>query len=328
METLLLNQQEVSELLNMPDAIKAVEEAYKAYNLNKVQQPPIVSIDVAEHKGEIDIKACYSGISGMTSVKTAVGYWNNPEAYGLPTLLATICLFDGKTGYPVCIMDGRLITEYRTGAAGAVSAKVLARKDSKTVGVIGAGSQARMQLRALAEVLTIETVKVWSRSKEKLAGYKSDIEALLGINVVICDVPEESVAEADIVVTATPGKKAIILKDWIEKGTHIIAVGADMEGKQEIDPEIFSGAKIVVDSIDQCTLKGETQNPIKAGIISAKDIHAEIGEVLLGKKPGRVNDDEITIFDTTGMGVQDNTTAKIIYDWAVEKGLGQYLRLI
>lgn len=328
MKTLILNQQEVKELLNMPDAIKAVEEAYKAYNLNKVEQPPIVSVEVAEHDGEVDIKACYSKVNEMISVKTAVGYWNNPEIYGLPTLLATISIFDGRTGYPVCIMDGSLITGYRTGAAGGVSAKILARKNSKIVGVIGAGNQARMQVKALKEVLPIETIKVWSRSKEKSYEYKMDIESSFGISVIVCDEPKESVEESDIVVTVTPGKKALVQNDWIKKGTHIIAIGADMEGKQEIDPKLFFRAKVLVDSIEQCILRGETQNPLKAGIISEKDIYAEIGEVLLGKKLGRVNDDEITIFDSTGMGVQDNTTATMIYKLAIEKSLGQFLSLV
>jgi len=328
METLILSQRDVQQLLTMPDAIEAVEAAYIAYCSGKVNQPPIVSIDVPEHRGELDIKACYSRTNEMISVKTAVGYWDNPQNFELPTLLATLTLFDGRSGYPLCIMDGGRITGYRTGAAGGVSAKWLARKDSKTVAVIGAGTQARMQVRAIKTVLPIDTVKVWSPIKEEMERYCTDLEQELGIQVASCENPEDAVRDADIVVTATPGKAAIVQDEWIRNGTHIIAIGADMEGKQELDPRIFARARVFVDSIEQCMVRGETQNPLKAGIMTAESICGELGDVLLGKVIGRGNDDEITLFDSTGMGVQDNTTAKMIYDRAREQGVGQSLILI
>jgi ornithine cyclodeaminase/alanine dehydrogenase len=328
MKTLLLNQREVKQLLNMPDAIVAVEEAYKDFNRKMAIQPPIVSIEVPEYNGEMDLKMGYSKSTEIIAVKTAVGYWDNPERYHLPTLLATITLYDGKNGYPVCIMDGSLITGYRTGAAGGVSAKVLARKNSKTIGVIGAGNQARMQVIALKEVLPLETVKVWSPVREQQLKYKQDIESMLGIQVLLCDEPKDAVEGSDVIVTATPGKNPIVQDEWVSPGTHIIAIGADMKGKQELDPKIFSRAKIVVDNIQQCVLRGETQNPIKEGIITEKDIHAEIGEILLGTKVGRENNKEITIFDSTGMSIQDNMTACRIFKNAVQLGIGQKIELI
>ncbi len=328
MKTLLLTGKEVKGLLNMPDAILAVEQGYKAYNQNMVEQPPIVSIDITEYNGEMDIKAGYSKATEMIAVKTAVGYWDNPKRYQLPTGLAVITLYDAKNGYPICIMDGSLITGYRTGAAGGVSAKILARENSESVGVIGAGSQARMQVMAINEVLPVKTVKVWSPVEEEQIKYKKDMESLLNISVTPCSQAEEAVSDSDIVVTATPAKALIVRSRWIRPGTHIIAIGADMEGKQELDPKIFSLAKVVVDSKSQCIARGETQNPVKAGILAPEDIYAEIGEILSGTKSGRENQEEVTLFDSTGMSIQDNMTACKIYEKAVISGAGNYIQLI
>ncbi len=328
MKTLLLNKKEVKQILNMTDTIAAVEEAYKDFNRKLVVQLPILSIEVPDYNGEMDLKAGYSKSTEMITVKTAVGYWDNPKHYNLPTLLATITLYDGKNGYPVCVMDGSLITGYRTGAAGGVSAKVLARKNSEVVGMIGAGNQARMQVVSLKEVLPIKTVKVWSPIGEDMLKYKQDIESMLDIQVILCDEPKEAVKYSDIIVTATSSKNSIVQDEWISPGTHIIAIGADMEGKQELDSKIFSHAKIVVDNIQQCVHRGETQNPIREGIITEKDLHGEIGEILLGTKLGRESNEEITIFDSTGMSIQDNITACMIFKNAIRLGLGQNIELI
>ncbi len=324
LKTLLLKKSEVKSLLNMKDVIASVEEGYKAFCSGQVIQPDIVSIEIPECSGEMDIKAGYSKSSRMISVKCASGFYENQRTTDLPNSLSTVLLFDGGTGFPLCIMDGSLITGYRTGAAGAVSAKLLARKDSKTVAVIGTGEQARMQVLALKEVLDFDRIAVWGRSAEQTALYKQEIEAELICPVEVCGTPEEAVKMADIVITTTPGKSPIIKKEWIRPGTHIVAVGADMEGKQELDPELFRGARIVVDNLRQCISRGETQNPLRQGVITPEDIHCEIGQILLEQKPGRESDTCVTIFDTTGMAVQDNVTAAKIYTRALELDLGRY----
>lgn len=323
MKTLLLNKSEVQSLLNMRDAIDSVEEGYKAFCSGQVIQPDIVSVELPQYCGEMDIKAGYAHNTRMISVKCASGFYENQRLSGLPNSMSTVLLFDGSSGFPLCIMDGSLITGYRTGAAGAVSAKLLARGDSKTVAVIGTGEQARMQARALKEVLSFDTIRVWGRSVDQAALYKREMEAELQCCVTVCETPESAVKEADIIITVTPGKTPVIEKKWVRPGTHIIAVGADMEGKQELDPSLFLGAKIVVDNRNQCITRGETQNPLRCGLIRPEEIHCEIGEILLGLKPGRENAEEITIFDTTGMAVQDNVTASKIYARALEQMLGE-----
>ncbi len=322
MKTLLLNRSEVASLLDMDRVIAAVEDAYRAFARGEVLQPPIMSIELPERNGEIDFKGGYCRSNDVISMKGASGFWDNLKDRGIPNSLSTVLLFDGTTGALTCVMDGSLITGYRTGAAGGISAKHLARPESSCIAIIGAGMQGRMQIRALSRVLPIKDVFVWDSYAQALPPYKEEMERELGVSVHACATPEEAVRGADAVVTATPGTKPFVEKSWIRPGTHIVAVGADMEGKQELDAALFAGAKIVVDSIAQCTSRGETRNAIEQGVIAPKDIHAEIGEILLGKKPGRENAQEITIFDTTGMAVQDNLTAAAVYESAKTKGLG------
>lgn len=308
----------------MKDVITSVEEGYKAYCSGQVIQPEIVSIELPESCGEMDIKAGYSQSTELISVKCASGFYHNQRTVNLPNSMSTVLLFDGNTGFPLCVMNGGPITAYRTGAAGAVSAGLLARKDCNDIAVIGTGEQARMQIRAIKEIMDFQKIRVWGRAEEQMSFYKADMEAELPCIVEPCGTPEEAVRDAAVIITTTPSKSPVIKREWVHPGAHIIAVGADMEGKQELDPLLFVGAKIVVDNMSQCVTRGETQNPLKQGLISQTDIHCEIGEILLGRKSGRENDSEITIFDTTGMAVQDNVTAVKIYREALARKLGRY----
>jgi len=324
LKTLLLKKEEVRSLLKIEAVIASVEEGYKAYSTGKTIQPQIVSIELPEQNGEMDIKAGYSHNTGMISVKCASGFYDNQEKGTFPNSMSTVLLFNGDTGFPVCIMDGSLITGCRTGAAGAVSARLLARKDSKTAAVIGTGEQARMQILALKAVMNIKTVRIWGRSPEKMESYRKEMMAQTDCLIELCITPEEAVKYADIIITATPSKSPIVKREWVRPGTHIIAAGADMEGKQELEATIFQNARIVVDHIDQCITRGETQNPLRFGLINESDIYCEIGQILLGLKQGRTDDQEITIFDMTGMAVQDNITAAKVYERALAFQIGTY----
>lgn len=323
MQTLLLKKEEVSRLISMKEVIGTVEEAYKAFNSNQVVQPAYVGIHLPAPRGEIDFKLGYCQSNEMISMKASSGaFINNPTLHGLPPNMGTILLFDAQTCALACVMDGSLITGLRTGASGAVSVKALARKNAKKVSCIGTGIQARMQIRAISQVMTIEEIHAWSRSPDKLLKFKMDIEGEFGIPVVLASSKKDAVEQADILVTTTRGTGAVVEAGWVKPGTHIVAIGADQQGKQEFDPEIFRNAKIVVDSIEQCVEKGEMQHAMNQHIITGDDIYAEIGEILLGEKPGRTRDEEITIFDSTGMAIQDNTTATKIYRNALENKVG------
>ncbi len=323
MKTLLLNKEEVRGLICMKEVIGTVEEAYKAFSSDQVDQPGYIGLHLPAPRGEIDFKLGYYKSNEMISMKASSGTFpENPTVYGLPTHMGTILLFDARTCALICVMDGTLITGLRTGAAGAVSVKALARKDAKKITSIGTGIQARMQIRAITEVMKIEEIHAWARNPETLSKYKADIESEFGIPVVMANSKKEAVEQADILITTTRGTGPVVEAGWVKPGTHIVAIGSDAPGKQEFDPEIFRNARIVVDSIAQCIKKGETQHPLNKNIITKDAIHGEIGEVLLGKKPGRESDEEITIFDSTGMAIQDNTTASRIYRNAVEQGAG------
>lgn len=328
MKTLLLSKTDIEQILELDAVIEAVEDGYRAFEEKRVVQPDIVSIEIPQNQGEFDFKAAYSKDTEMVTIKSASGFWNNQKELSIPNSLSTLQIFDGKSGALLCVMDASLITGYRTGAAGAISSKYLARQEASTVRLIGAGSQSRMQLRALCKVRKMKEVYVWSLSESELEPFKKEMERELAIPVCICRSPQQAVENADIIITVTPSKNPIVKAEWIRPGTHIVAVGADMEGKQELDAEIFRRAKIVNDSILQCINRGETQNPIRKGIITQQGVYGEIGEIITGKKPGRENEWEITLFDTTGMAIQDNVTAAKLFGLAVEKKLGTYFEFI
>ena len=329
MKTLLLKKEEVSRLICMKEVIDTVEEAYKAFNSDLVVQPDYIGIDLHPPRGDIDFKLGYYKGNEIISMKASSGgFPNNPATYGVPSGMGTILLFDARTCALICVMDGSLITGLRTGACGAVSVKALARKNAKKITSIGTGNQARMQIRAINEVMKIEEIHAWARNPETLSKYKSDIESEFGIPVVMANSKKEAVEQADILITTTRGKGSLVEADWVKPGTHIVAIGTDSHGKQELDPEIFRNAKVLVDSITQCIEKGETQHPLNKNIITKVGIHGEIGEVLLGRKPGRENDEEITIFDSTGMAIQDNTTSNKIYQNALANKVGTFFEFI
>ena len=325
MKTLLLKKEEVSRLICIKDVIGTVEEAYKAFNSDQVEQPGYIGIHLPAPRGEIDFKLCYYKGNEVISMKASSGgFVDNPTQYGVPSGMGTILLFDARSCALLCVMDGSLITGLRTGAAGAVSVKALARTNAKIITSIGTGNQARMQIRAINEIMKIEEIQAWDSNPETLSKYKADIESEFGIPVVMGNSKKEAVEQADILITTTRGKGSLVEADWVKPGTHIVAIGTDQQGKQELDPEIFRNAKVVVDSIMQCTEKGETWHPLNKNVITKSDIHGEIGEILLGKKLGRENDEEITIFDSTGMAIQDNTTSTKIYRNAIESKLGTF----
>ncbi|CAN7418256.1 ornithine cyclodeaminase family protein [Pseudoduganella sp. LjRoot289] len=329
MKTLLLNKEQVGSLICMREVIGTVEEAYKAFNSNQVIQPDYIGIDLPSPRGDIDFKLGYYKANEVISMKASSGgFINNPTTYGVPSGMGTILLFDARTCALICVMDGSLITGLRTGAAGAVSVKVLARKDAKKITSIGTGNQARMQIRAISEVMKIEEIHAWDSTRETLAKFKADIESEFGIPVIMANSKKDAVEQADILITTTRGKGPLVEAAWVKPGTHIVAIGTDTQGKQELDPELFRNAKIVNDSIEQCIEKGETWHPLVKNIIAKSDIHAEIGEILLGKKAGRENDEEITIFDSTGMAIQDNTTSNRIYRNAIEHDIGSIFEFL
>jgi alanine dehydrogenase len=327
-EVLILTRKEVQSCLSMKRTIEAVKEAYIAFANDRVQMPPVMHLDVHKYNGEVDIKSGFVEDFNLIGTKIASGYYDNHKL-GLPPGMAVIVLLDLKTSMPLAIMDGSYITAYRTGAAGAVAASVLARKDSTKVGIIGAGTQGRMQVLALKELFELEEIRVWDIEESMATKYSTEMSELLGIDVKNFTNREEVVRGSDIVVTVTPSRKALVEKDWIERGMHINAIGADGPGKQEMDPAIVKLAdKVVVDSLAQCRRIGEIQHALSLGLIKEQDVHGEIGEILIGRKVGRESNDEITFFDSTGLAAQDIAAAHVVLEAAKEKKLGYSIDLM
>lgn len=323
MDTLLLNKDEVGRLIDLDRVQAAVEDAYRAFSSGLVDQPDFMSLHLPETHAGMDIKAGLDMGSGFMSIKASSGGYAGNPALGLPRGMNTVLLFDAATSALRCVMDGTWITGCRTGAAGAVSVKYLARKDARVLAIIGAGNQARRQLRAIRRVRDLTDVYVWNAHQEALDQFVREMAAETGLAIHPCAAAEEAVRQADIVVTATIGRRGPVVKrEWIRPGTHIACIGADMPDKQEIETALFRGAKVVTDSAPLCMKNGETHHAVAEGVITPQDIHGDIGEIILGTKPGRENDREVTIFDTVGMAVQDIATAAMLYRSALEQGLG------
>jgi len=327
-KVLLLSRAEIEGLITVREAIEAVEGAFRAKGLGKAQMPPKSYIYFDRYDGDFRVMPAYLEEQGAAGVKIVNAHPLNPKEYGLPTVMAVIVLLDPKTGAPLAIMDGTWITNIRTGAGGAVAAKYLARRDSHIVAMVGAGVQARTQLIALKEVLDIAEVRINDISAEKARQYAEEMGKQLGVNVKAVGDTGRAVEGADVVVTTTPARKPILMNDWVSEGMHINAIGADAPGKQELDPQILTRAKVVVDDVEQAIHGGEVNVPLSEGVIARGDIYADLGEVVTGKKPGRTSHEEITIFDSTGLAVQDIATDWVVYQKARKAGKGIEVELL
>jgi alanine dehydrogenase len=331
LETLLLADWEVKQLLSMSEVMDAVETAFKEKGLRRVQMPAKIYLFYKRHNGDLRAMPSYLEELDISAVKIVNSHPDNRTKHALPTVMAVIVLIDPKSGFPMAIMGGKTITDIRTGAAGGIAAKYLARKNSKIVALVGAGAQARTQLMALLEIYgKLEEVRVWSRSKETRQTFIAEVERAYGhlCKFVSVENIKEAVEGADIIVTTTPSRKPLVMDDTVSLGTHFNCIGADAPGKEELDPAILKRSKIVVDDWEQASHSGEINVPLSQGIITEKDVYAEIGEIAAGLKQGREKPDEITVFTSTGLAVQDAVTAKIAYDKAVKNGMGRFLKIV
>jgi len=327
-ETILLNQSQVKELTTMKEIIENVETAYKFHAERKVQMPPKEYIFYKKFRGDLRIMPCFIRGLDESGVKNVNVHPDNPRKYGLPTVMAMIELVDPKTGFPVSVMDGTWITDMRTGAAAGVATKYLARDNSEILGLVGAGVQATTGLEAINEVMDIKEVRVSCRTCETKELFAQKASEKYGIPVKAVDTIKEAVQGADVLLTTTPAREPVVKSKWVSPGTHINAMGADAPGKQELDSHILQKAKIVIDCWDQASHSGEINIPVQEGLVRQSDIQGKIGDVIIGSIPGRTSDEEITVFDSTGLAVQDIVTAWNVYEKALQKGIGQKMNFL
>ena len=333
--TLILTHRDIRKLLTMKDALMVVGKAFKAGGAGKTQMPAKIYIKLHQYNGDLRAMPAFIATTNACGIKWVSVYPENrkkcpPEARraGLPTTIALIILNDARTGFPLAVMDGTYITKMRTGAAGAIAAKYLARKDSRIIGLVGCGSQAESQLAALNEYFDIGLVKVWEhKPKVKADGFIRHMK-WLGLKMEVSETIPDCVREADIVVTTTPSRKPLVRLCWLKKGAHINAIGADSQGKEELEPDILKKAKIVIDDWSQAPASGEINVPWSKGLITKKDIYSTLGEIIYRGLKARANDSEITVFDSTGLAIQDVSCAQYAYKRALDKGIGRSINII
>ncbi|NNM06082.1 MAG: ornithine cyclodeaminase family protein, partial [Gemmatimonadetes bacterium] len=304
---------QLRELVGEDEALSAVETAFRALAEGRAVQPPPMGLDLDEVRGEVHVKGAYLHGEPVFAIKCASGFYNNAEL-GLPVGAGLVLVFDATTGFPLALLqDNAYLTEIRTGGAGALAVRLLAPERPLKTAVIGAGSQARYQLRAIRRVREIQELRAWSPIPEELASYVQEMGSTLGVPVSGAGTPGDAVQGADLVVTVTPAREPLLELGWLAKGATVVAVGSDGPEKQELAPEILAPpAKVVVDSRAQCLGLGETHHAVKAGVLRTEDIHGELGEVLLGLRPGREGD-ELIVCDLTGVGAQDAAMAGVVW---------------
>ena len=334
----VLSKEDTEKLLKMNDVVNVVENVYRAKSEGKTSVFPLIFHEFEPGVADMDIKSGWLKESGIFGLKLVSWFGENIKK-DLPALIGAIMVLDSTTGVPIGILDGAHITGMRTGAAGALGAKYLARPDSETLLVVGAGHVSTFQIAAsLLLFPELKTVMIYDPINFDTANNKANtiIDTLninFGIKVgekvkftAVSDI-KEAAGRSDIIITATPSKKPIIMKEWVRPGTHFSCIGADMSGKEEIDPEIFRHARIFCDDIPQCVNVGETEIPLSTGVINKEYIAGEIGDIIAGKAAGRENNEQITIFDATGIALLDLATAKLALDEARKMSAGSTVNL-
>ncbi|MGN6791464.1 MAG: ornithine cyclodeaminase family protein [Streptosporangiaceae bacterium] len=319
----VLGRQDVQRLVGMADAIAAVRGAFIAADQGRAVMPPPLELRLPEADGELHVKGAYLSGAPVFAVKTATGFYRNPSR-GLPVGGGLTLIYDAETGgLLILVADGGLLTELRTAAAGALAADLLARRAARTAAVVGTGGQARYQLRALREVRPIRQVRVWGRRKEAAEKYAREM-ASAGTTVEVSATARDAVCGADVVVTATSSSQPLVEAEWLAAGAHVTAVGSDMPHKQELDPRVLvTASKYVPDSVRTALASGELHHAVAAGVFDAGSVYGEIGAIASGRLPGRTTDDELTVADLTGLGVQDAAMAALVARLAAQHGAGQ-----
>lgn len=320
-ETLLLRRSDVALLLSLKECIAAVEKIFKLQGEGKVPVPGILG--VKSKTGGLHVKAgILPGARGYIVAKLNTNFPDNSAQFGLPTIQGVIVLYDEQNGFPLAVLDSIDITIKRTAAASAVAAKYLARENSRVATICGCGQQGRAQLRAIHAVIPLTKVFVFDINEPAAKNLAAELSSELQIEIAPVSDLRSAIHQSDICVTCTTARQFFVRREDISPGTFIAAVGADDEQKQEIDPALMASAKIVTDSLEQCCSIGDTHHAVARGLMRKEDVYAELSEIVGGRKTGRAADDEIIIFDSTGIAIEDAVAAAAVYEKACDAKLG------
>jgi alanine dehydrogenase len=323
--TLLLRRTDVAELLTLEECIDAVEKVFRLQGEGKVLAPGILG--VAAPRGGLHVKAgLLPGERSCLVAKLNTNFPGNAEQFGLPTIQGVIVICDAENGCPLAVFDSIDITIKRTAAASAVAAKYLARPSSCVATICGCGSQGRAQLRALRAVLPLEKIYAVDEDEQVARNLATELAQELQLKIEVARDLHLVIRKSDVCVTCTPSHEFLVHKADVSRGTFIAAVGADSEYKQEIDPELMASCKVVADSLEQCSTIGDLHHAISRGLMRKENVYAELADVVTGRKPGRTNEDEITVFDSTGVAIEDAVAAVAVYEKARAANLGSYFK--
>ena len=320
MQTLLLNSEDVHRNTQMPELIAAIEDAFAAYERGDAQMPPKSYIDLPQYNGDFRSMPAYldAGDWDAAGIKWVNVHPDNREQFDLPTVIGTMIYSDPRNAFPLAILDGTELTMQRTGAAAAVATDHLAVEDATSLGIIGAGVQSYTQLRAISTIRPIEEVVVSDLDEEKVARFVDTFEGEFDVRP---GTPEDAAA-CDVLSTVTPVESPIVEREWLGEHTHVNAMGADAKGKHELADDVLLDAKLVIDDYEQTTHSGEINVPYGEGVLDDEDIYGEIGQIVVGEKEGRTAEDGVTVFDSTGLAIQDVAAAHVVYEHADENDNG------
>lgn len=315
---IIISEQDARALVSVEDAIGAVERSFAAMARGQARNYPVVREVVGYRDAVFGVKTGVDTSAPILGLK-AGGYWPHNLARGLGNHQSSTLLFDAETGRASALVSANYLTGVRTGAASAIASKHLSRPDSSVLGIIGAGVQAQYQLRATMAVRPIRTVCAWNRSAANLAAFARTVREL-GLEFIAAADPKQVAEAADILITVTPSQQALVEKSWVRPGTHISAMGADTKGKQELDPLLVAGSAIFVDESAQAITIGECQHAWRDGLITEASFRGSLGEVIAGLRDGRRSNAEVTLFDGTGVALQDLVVADLAVRMARERG--------
>jgi alanine dehydrogenase len=322
--TLLLTRSDVAALLEIEECIAAIERVFKLQGAGATQPPGVLGVHTRD--GGFHIKAGLLELDRTYfAAKANANFPQNRKQFGLPLIQGVIVLCDGANGYPLALMDSIEITIQRTGAATAVAAKYLARPDSRVATICGCGNQGCISLVALTKVLPVERVFAYDTDEAQAQWFARELATELRLEIEPRRDLGAAVEQSDICITCTPARKPFIKREFVAPGTFIAAVGADSPEKQELEPLLLQHSKLVVDLLNQCAEFGELHHALEAELLTREDVHAELGEVLAGLKSGRTSMDEVIVFDSTGMALQDVVAAATVYEKALRTGKGTLL---
>ncbi len=321
---ILLNKKNVQDILTMPGCIEIVEEAFRQLALGTVLMPQRTAIRIPQYHGlHLGMPAYIGGELDTLALKVVTVYPDNPSQHQLPTTIGVLLLNDARTGAPLAIMDAGFMTAMRTGAVSGVATKYLAREDARKVGVFGAGVQAETQLMAVCAVRPIESVFVFDAFPDKANAYAEHMSKLLNVPVTPVDNARAAVSGMDVIIAASSAAQPIFDGAWLEPGQHINGVGSHSPAARELDTATIVRSKVVPDYLDACLVEaGDIIIPINEGAFSKEQIHASLGEIIAGMKPGRESAEEITLFKSVGLAIQDAATASFVYRKALESKAG------